>query len=226
MDGRIRLSRAAWPLTALGLAGLSGLAWWWMGLQGSSQWGWFASHRSDPTQAWRWWSAALVHVNAAHLQSNLWAAAVVGAWGWTARVGAAQAIAWVVAWPLAQALLLTDTTSLDRYAGLSATLHAGAAIVCWHLLWRSRGARRAVGAAVTAAIVIKLGLEVPALQHLWTGWSGASTPPAQALPDAPGHVVAGHAHGCGVLAGVAAAALMDGIIGLCRRIRPAPIDHE
>lgn len=211
---------------ALGLAVASSLAWGWMGAQGSVMWGWTASFRADASQAWRWWSAALVHVNSAHLQANLWAAAVVGAWGWTARVGSAQALAWLLAWPLAQALLFTDTGSLARYAGLSATLHAGAAIVCWHLLWHSRGAHRAVGAAVAVAILVKLWLEVPALQQLTAGGTGSAMPPAEPLPDAPGHVVAGHAHGCGVLAGVAAAALMDGIIGVCRRLRPAPTEHE
>ena len=130
------------------------------------------------------------------------------------------ALAWLLAWPLSQALLVTDPGSLSRYAGLSATLHAGAAIVCWQLLWHARGARRAVGAAVAAAIALKLFLEVPVLQALWSATPAADQALAP-LPDAPGHVLAGHAHGCGVWAGVMAAALVDGIMAWStRRHRP------
>lgn len=203
------------------LAAASLGAWWAMGLNGATAWGWVAADTATPmAQAWRWWTAALVHVNSAHLQANLWAALVVAAWGWVARAGTAQALAWLLAWPLSQALLVTDPGSLSRYAGLSATLHAGAAIVCWQLLWHARGARRAVGAAVAAAIALKLFLEVPVLQALWSATPAADQALAP-LPDAPGHVLAGHAHGCGVWAGVMAAALVDGIMAWStRRHRP------
>jgi len=219
VDGGVRLSHAAWPLVALSLVAFSGMAWWMMGPSGSGLWGWYAAPQASGAQAWRWWSAAVVHLNVEHLVGNLWAAAVVGAWGWVARVSAPQAIAWLLAWPLSQALLVTDPGSLARYAGLSATLHAGTAIVCWHLLWQAHGLRRGVGAAVSLAISIKLAMEVPVLQQAVAGWMGTGPPQPQALPHAPGHVVAGHAHGCGVLAGVVAAALVDGIIGICRRLR-------
>ncbi len=153
----------------------------------------------------------MVHVNAAHLQANLWATLVVAAWGWTARAGVPQAWAWLLAWPLAQALLVTDPGTLSHYAGLSAALHAGVAIVCWQLLWHGRGARRAVGAAVAVAVAIKLALEVPVLRAWWSGTLAVNQGLAP-LPDAPGHVLAGQAHGCGVWAGLMAAAVVDGII--------------
>ncbi len=163
-----------------------------------------------------------MHLSSAHLEANLWACAVVAAWGWAARLGPSQALAWLMAWPLSQALLVTDPGTLQRYAGLSATLHAGAAIGCWHLLWHTQGARRAVGAAVSVAIGIKLMLEVPVLQALWSG-AGPGRWTAEPLPQAPGHVVAGHAHGCGVLAGVLAAALVDGIIAVTRARSLPPV---
>lgn len=216
MAGRLRLNDWAWPALALGFAAASAGAWWAWGLQGADRAGWMAAPLAGSGEPWRWWASALVHVNAAHLEANLWACAVVAAWGWTARVGLPQALAWWLAWPLAQALLVTDPGTLQRYAGLSATLHAGAAIGCWHLLWQARGARRAVGAAVSLAIAIKLALEVPAFVQ-W--WSASGVWAAQPLPDAPGHIVAGHAHGCGVLAGVLAAGLVDGIMALGARIR-------
>jgi hypothetical protein len=76
-------------------------------------------------------------------------------------------------------------------------------------------------------MMIKLMLEVPALQSCvinlasWMGVEPRGHIEVQPLPGAPGHVVAGHAHGCGVLAGLLAAALVDGIIGAIRRWRPA-----
>lgn len=212
MEGGVRLSRAAWPAVALLLAAASIGAWWAMGPQGAQNWGWEARPSRPFEDAWRWWTAAVVHVNAAHLQANLWATLVVAAWGWTARVGMPQALAWLLAWPLAQALLATDPGTLSRYAGLSATLHAGVAIVCWQLLWHGQGARRAVGAAVAVAVGIKLALEVPVFQAWWSG-RPAVDQALSPLPDAPGHVLAGHAHGCGVWAGLMAAALVDGIMG-------------
>lgn len=174
-----------------------------MGPDGAKRWGWHAAPHPEAEQIWRWWTAALVHVNAAHLQANLWAVAVVAAWGWAARVPATGALAWWLAWPLSQALLATDPGTLSRYVGLSATLHAGAAIGCWHLMRHAHGWQRAVGAAVSMAMLVKVGLEAP--------------PAMTELPDAPGHVLAGYAHGCGVVAGVAAAALVDGIMGAYRR---------
>lgn len=204
------------------LAAGSAAAWWAMGPRGAITWGWVAEPAAPTAHAWPWWTAALVHVNAAHLQANLWATLVVAAWGWVARAGAPQALAWLLAWPLSQALLITDPGTLARYVGLSATLHAGAIIVCWHLLWRANGARRGVGALVAAAIALKLALEVPLLQGWWSGTHAQDQAPVP-LPGAPGHVLAGHAHGCGVWAGVMAAAAVDGIMVWFRR-RAGPAD--
>ena len=216
MAGGVRLSRWAWPGVAALLAAGSAGAWWIMDAQGAASWGWYAEPHPLALDRWRWWTAALVHVNSSHLQANLWAALVTAAWGWAARAGATQALAWLLAWPLSTALLATDPGSMSRYVGLSATLHAGAVIVCGHLVMQARGARRAVGAVVAVAIAIKLALEVPWLQAWWQGGSALGQV-LSPLPDAPGHVRAGHAHGCGVVAGLVAAVLVDGIMALSRR---------
>lgn len=111
-------------------------------------------------QPWRAWSAAWVHWSDKHLGANLMAAAVVGAYGWAAQVPRAQAMAWFAAWPLTHAGLLVKP-ELAHYGGLSGVLHAGVAIVCLWLLARARGARRAVGAAVSLGLVVKLLSEQP-----------------------------------------------------------------
>ena len=111
-------------------------------------------------QPWRAWSAAWVHWSPQHLGANLMAAAVVGAYGWAAKVPRSQALAWCAAWPLTHAFLLIKP-ELAHYGGLSGVLHAGVAIVCLWLLLRARGARRIVGAAVGLGLLIKLLSEQP-----------------------------------------------------------------
>jgi hypothetical protein len=99
-----------------------------------------------------------------HLGANLLAAAVVGAYGYAARVPTPATLAWGVAWPLTQmGMLLLPELSRDllHYGGLSGMLHGGVAIVCAELLFKQRGARRWVGAAVSLGLVIKLVSEAP-----------------------------------------------------------------
>ncbi len=112
------------------------------------------------SQPWRAWTAAWVHWSQLHLGTNLLAAAVVGAYGWGAQIPRAQAWAWLAAWPLTHLALLIKP-ELAHYGGLSGVLHGGVAIVCLWLLVRTRGGRRAVGAAVSLGLVIKLASEQP-----------------------------------------------------------------
>lgn len=140
------------------------------------------------SQPWRAVTAAWVHWSEQHLGSNLLAAAVVGAYGWAARVPREQAFAWAAAWPLTHLGLLVKPELL-RYGGLSGVLHAGVAIVCLYLLVRAPGLRRWVGAGVGLGLVIKLVTEEP--------W-GAALQRSQDWDIA----VAPLAHATGVLAGV------------------------
>ena len=145
-------------------------------------------------QPWRAWSAAFVHWSDLHLGTNLLAAAVVGAFGWAAPVPRAQAWAWAAAWPLTH-LGLWLKPELAHYGGLSGVLHGGVAIVCLWLLVHARGARRAIGAAITAGLVIKLASESPwgpALQRS-AEWDIAVAPLAHATGAAAGLL-------CGALA--------------------------
>lgn len=121
------------------------------------------------TEPWRAVSAAFVHWSPLHLGSNLLAAAVVGAYGWAARLPLRAALAWCVAWPLGHIGLLLRP-ELAHYGGLSGVLHGGVAIVCVWLLGGPRDAsdppgrratRRAIGAAVLAGLLVKLASEQP-----------------------------------------------------------------
>jgi rhomboid family GlyGly-CTERM serine protease len=170
-----------WPAfcTVLGLGSLAALGW----PAASIDW--------QPLRAgaepWRWWSAAFVHYSTMHLAANLGACAVVGAFGWATRLPVRWTLAFVVAWPLTHLLLLA-VPGLTRYGGLSGMLHAGVAVACIGLVWRERGGRRAIGAAVFAGMLVKLLIERP--------WQG----PIQHLPEWD-IGVAPIAHVTGALAG-------------------------
>ena len=138
-------------------------------------------------QPWRAWSAAWVHWSQVHLATNLLAAAAVAAFGWAAALPRAQAGAWFAAWPLTHALLALRP-DLAHYGGLSGVLHAGVAIVCLWLLLQTRGARRAVGAAVSLGLLLKIVSEKPwgpALQSS-ADWDIALAPLAHASGAAAG----------------------------------------
>ncbi|HET9821577.1 MAG TPA: rhombosortase [Burkholderiaceae bacterium] len=156
-------------------------------------------------EPWRWWTAALVHWTPRHLAANLAGAAVLAGFGWTARAPTGIAVAWAAAWPLTQLALLAQP-ALQRYGGLSGVLHAGVAAVAWWLLRRDRGARRLVGGAVLAGLVLKLVLERP--------WAAvAVVVPEWDFPVAP------FAHASGALAGLLAAVVAD---AWPRRAAPLP----
>ena len=144
-------------------------------------------------QPWRAWTAAWVHWSDMHLASNLAATAAVAAYGWAAALPRAQALAWFAAWPLTH-VLLALRPDLAHYGGLSGVLHAGVAIVCIWLLVNERGARRAVGAAVSLGLVLKIASESPWGPALRSSadWDIALAPLA---------------HACGALAGLACSAL-------------------
>ncbi|RZS53183.1 rhombosortase [Sphaerotilus mobilis] len=110
-------------------------------------------------EPWRWWSAAWMHLNTAHLLANLSGAVLVAALGWLLQPDRRMAWAWALAWPLTHLSLLLQP-GLTRYGGLSGVLHAGVA-VCAVWLW-SRGERRGerhLGQALAAGLLLKLLLE-------------------------------------------------------------------
>jgi rhomboid family GlyGly-CTERM serine protease len=143
-------------------------------------------------QPWRWFTAAWVHLDGAHLAANLAGAAVLAVFGHAARCSPRDALAWLCAWPLTHGLLLA-APQLQHYAGASGVLHAGVAVAAAGLVAREHGRRRAVGALVLAGLLLKL-LDEQALGE-----------PARLLPgwDFP---VAVLAHATGAAAGLACAA--------------------
>jgi rhomboid family GlyGly-CTERM serine protease len=112
------------------------------------------------SEPWRAFTAAFVHGSAPHLAANLGALMAVAAFGWAARLPAAAALAWLVAWPLTHLGLLARPDLLF-YGGLSGVLHAGVAVAALWLAVQSRGARRVVALATLAGLGVKLLSEQP-----------------------------------------------------------------
>lgn len=156
------------------------------------------------TQPWRWFTAAWVHLDRAHLAANLSGAAVLALFGRAAGCSARDALAWLCAWPLTHGLLLW-APQLQHYAGASGVLHAGVAVAAFGLVTRGTGRRRAIGALVLAGLALKLLHEQ------------ALGPPVRLLPgwDFP---VAVLGHATGAAAGLACA----GVAWATSRPRAAP----
>lgn len=146
-------------------------------------------------QPWRWWTAAAVHWSGLHLGANLLGCVVVAWFGLAARVPDRLCWAWFAAWPLTH-LALVVRPELTSYGGLSGVLHAGVAIVAFHLARREHGRRRAIGWAVLAGLTLKIVLERP--------WG----PVLVAVPEW-NFLLAPWAHGAGALIGLAGAAIVD-----------------
>jgi len=147
-------------------------------------------------QPWRCWSAAWVHWSDGHRWANVAGTALVAALGWRAGCDRLDALAWFAAWPLTQLGLLLQP-ALAHYGGLSGVLHAGVTVAAMSLLQREHGWRRALGAVILGAVLLKIGLEQPwrgALQRT-PGWDIAIAPAAHLSGAAMGL-------GCGAVASV------------------------
>jgi rhomboid family GlyGly-CTERM serine protease len=156
-------------------------------------------------QPWRLWTAAWVHWTPLHLAANVAGLMVVALYGCAAEVRSRDALAWLLAWPLTHlALAWWAAPAPAHYGGLSGVLHAGVAVASTALLAR-RGWPRAVGAAVGAALLLKLGTE-----SRW--WPWADGPGALVLDVA----VAPQAHAAGVAAGLLCAL----VVGIAAANRP------
>ncbi len=151
------------------------------------------------SEPWRLWTCAWVHGSIAHLLVNVAGGAVVAFVGWRARLPAAAAAAWFLAWPGTQLLMAAVggtrlAASLPHYFGLSGVLHAGVVVLG---LWlagapgRARPRERWIGAAIIAATLAKVAFEAP-----WDLAPRAS--------EALGIAVAPIAHACGIGAGLLA----------------------
>jgi rhomboid family GlyGly-CTERM serine protease len=146
------------------------------------------------TDPWRWWSAAWVHLSRLHLAANLAGAALVAGLGLVADVPMRGVVAWLAAWPLTHLALAIDP-ALAHYGGMSGVLHAAVAVIAVQLIFEGARARRWLGVALLAGLVVKVMMEAP-----WTG--PVQHPPGWDIPIAP------LAHATGTFIGAAAAALL------------------
>ena len=112
-------------------------------------------------QPWRLWTSAWVHWSGAHLLVNAAGAIVVAFVGWRARLPAAAALAWFLAWPLTQVLMAVLPADrlgalMPHYGGLSGVLHAGVVVLGLSLAWpvaRARARPRAATSRVDTGFV-------------------------------------------------------------------------
>ncbi len=108
-------------------------------------------------EPWRLWTAAWVHWSAPHLLVNVVGAVVVAFVGWRARLNAAAALDWFLAWPLTQLLMAAlgaerVGAAMPHYAGLSGVLHAGVVVLGLSLAWPAARPRVRPAAAVPSRL--------------------------------------------------------------------------
>lgn len=187
-----RYEGLAWAAVATGLALPAGL----IGVVGFDSI--LAMH---PAQGWahnpptRWVSAAWAHASPPHLQANLLGCGLLAMLGWLAQTRARAALAWLLAWPLANGLLLLDPR-LPAFMGASGVLHAGIAVLAVHLLLKGR---KALGVAVLVGLFIKVGFD---LSH--------------GLPTYPHPTLGIHVSPLSHLTGTLAGLFFAGILGALR----------
>jgi rhomboid family GlyGly-CTERM serine protease len=193
----LRRPGVAWS-TLCGLAAAGALWAWWLPAN-TLDW----QPALATAEPWRTLTAAAVHWSPMHLGANLLGTAVLATLGWVARLPVRATLAWMLAWPLTHIALVMQP-ALAHYGGLSGVLHAGVAVAALWLLLYDRGARRGIGGAVLAGLLLKLLLEQPWGPALRTGggWDIALAPLAHAT-------------------GVAAGALCTGAVWLMRPARRA-----
>lgn len=115
----------AWWLLC-GLLGAGCILVWYLPVDAQLALRWQASSWRE--QPWTLWTAALTHLNAAHLSVNLLALLCLCIIGAHAGAGAREALALLMAWPLTQLALLL-WPQVQFYAGLSSLNHAVAGII-------------------------------------------------------------------------------------------------
>lgn len=192
-----RLSRLSWPLAGLLLAVLATAL--LPETPGAPPSAWLlrdAAHGAGvDTRLGTWFSAGLLHWNAAHWAGNALGLGLLVALAWRLRLGMRELLAWLLlAWPLGHALLQLTLHPLPDYAGLSGALHAGVALCSLHLLAQ----QPRLGALLLLGLLGKLLLEEP--------WG----PVLQPDPRWGGHTLP-LAHACGAVAGW-------GVGGACRLV--------
>ena len=150
--------RSSGWLLLCALHGVASMLLWWAGEDTLEAFIW----RTDSwlAQPWTLWTSAWVHLNTPQLIVNQFGLGLLAAFAWVVRPTLACAVAWLLAWPLAQITLLW-WPQIGYSAGLSSVLHAGAMVLAMQLV-RQRipipKARR-WGSLLGLGLVTKLLLE-------------------------------------------------------------------
>jgi len=160
----------AWLLLC-GVHGVGSMLLWWVGDAGLARLVWRAE--TWTAQPWTLWSSAWVHLNTPQLILNQFSLGALTAVAWVLRPPLSATLAWLLAWPLAQACLPL-WPHIGYAAGLSGVLHAGVAVLALVLLARCIAVPKARrwGALLASALLAKLLME-----QAWANpvvWNSAS----------------------------------------------------
>lgn len=168
----------AW-LILCGVHAVGSMLLWWLGDWAVARLVWRAE--TWWAQPWTLWSSAWVHLNTPQLILNQFALGALTACAWVLRPPLSATVAWLAAWPLAQASLPL-WPHIGYAAGLSGVLHAGVAVLAVVLLARCIVVPKARrwGALLLTALLVKLWME-QAWSHPVAWDSGSEVSVVQAL---------------------------------------------
>lgn len=140
------------------LHGVASMLLWWAGETTVQTMVWSADGWA--TRPWTLWSSAWVHLNTPQLIINQIALGTLAAFAWVVRPTLPCALAWFLAWPLAQVSLLL-WPHIGYAVGLSGPLHAGAVVLAVQLILRriTLPKARRWGYFLALAVAGKLALE-------------------------------------------------------------------
>lgn len=156
------MNRSPSWLLLCALHGVASMLLWWAGDEVVQTMIWRADGWT--TQPWSLWTSAWVHLNTPQLIVNQIALGTLAAFAWVVRPTLACTLAWLLAWPLAQASLLW-WPHIGYAVGLSGPLHAGAMVLAVLLILRRIAIpkSRRWGSLLALGVLAKLAVE--------QGWS-------------------------------------------------------
>ena len=156
------MNRSPSWLLLCALHGVASMLLWWAGDEVVQTMIWRADGWT--TQPWSLWTSAWVHLNTPQLIVNQIALGTLAAFAWIVRPTLACTLAWLLAWPLAQASLLW-WPHIGYAVGLSGPLHAGAMVLAVLLILRRIAIpkSRRWGSLLALGVLAKLAVE--------QGWS-------------------------------------------------------
>lgn len=158
------MNRSPSWLLLCALHGVASMLLWWAGDEVVQTMIWRADGWT--TQPWSLWTSAWVHLNTPQLIVNQIALGTLAAFAWVVRPTLACTLAWLLAWPLAQASLLW-WPHIGYAVGLSGPLHAGAMVLAVLLILRriaipkSRRWGSLLALGVLAKLVVEQGWSNP-----------------------------------------------------------------